>query len=251
MRIKYSFFRLLALLPIIIIWYILSYFAPRYLMPYPHDVVIALVNLFLNHNLLQNILLSLSRVVIGFCIGVFLGILFGVIALFSKIVKDLFYPIISFIIVIPAFAFIPLLMIWIGLNDLLPIVAVIICTAFPLIYSLVSASKNIDPEMIDIAIVLGASRSEIIKNIVLPLSISHITSLLRVEAGHSWRIVFVTEFLALPNGLGALMMHSYSLLKVDEIIALIIIIGLLTLGFQYIIEYIEYIILKRWGRKFY
>ena len=246
---KNNFYTLLTPIPLLFIWYALSSIAPHYLIPYPHEVGIALINLFLNGNLFENILVSLYRVLIGFLIGVSLGILLGTIVLISRVLKKLFYPIISFIIVIPAFAFIPLLMIWIGLNDLLPISAVIICTSFPLIHSLISASKNISHEMIDTAIILGADTGELVRKIILPLSISHIASILRIEAGHSWRIVFVTEFLALPNGLGALMMHAYSLLRIDEMLALIILIGLLALGFQYIIEWIESILLRKWGFK--
>ena len=244
---KNNFYALLAPIPLLFIWYVLSSITPHYLIPYPHEVGIALINLFLNGNLFGNILVSLYRVIIGFLIGVSLGILLGTIVLISKVLKRLFYPIISFIIVIPAFAFIPLLMIWIGLNDLLPISAVVICTSFPLIHSLISASKNISHEMIDAAITSGADTGELVRKIILPLSISHIASILRIEAGHSWRIVFVTEFLALPNGLGALMMHAYSLLRIDEMLALIIVIGFLALGFQYIIEWIESILLRKWG----
>ncbi len=242
-----NFFTLLASILVIIIWYVLSSIAPNYLLPYPHEVGLALINLFLNKNLLENLIISLFRVFVGFLIGLALGILLGITVLISRILKKLFYPIISFIIVIPTFVFIPLLMVWIGLNDLLPISAVIICTAFPLIHSLTSASKSISQELIDDAIISGADNMELIRKIILPLSLSHIAPILRIEAGHSWRIVFVTEFLALPNGLGALMMHSYSLLKIDEMLALVILIGFLALGYQFVIEKIEAIFLRKWG----
>jgi len=245
---KNNFYTLIASIPVIIIWYVLSSIAPHYLLPYPHEVGFALINLFLNKDLLENLIISLFRVFIGFLTGTALGILLGIAILISGILKKLFYPIISFIIVIPTFVFIPLLMVWIGLNDFLPISAVIICTSFPLIHSLTSASKSISQEMIDDAIISGADNMELIRKIILPLSLSHIAPILRIEAGHSWRIVFVTEFLALPNGLGALMMRSYSLLKIDEMLALVILIGFLALVYQLIIEKIESIFLRKWGR---
>jgi len=245
---KNNFYTLIASIPVIIIWYVLSSIAPHYLLPYPHEVGFALINLFLNKDLLENLIISLFRVFIGFLTGTALGILLGIAILISGILKKLFYPIISFIIVIPTFVFIPLLMVWIGLNDFLPISAVIICTSFPLIHSLTSASKSISQEMIDDAIISGADNMELIRKIILPLSLSHIAPILRIEAGHSWRIVFVTEFLALPNGLGALMMRSYSLLKIDEMLALVILIGFLALVYQLIIEKIESIFLRKWSR---
>jgi len=93
----------------------------------------------------------------------------------------------------------------------------------------------------------GASNTYIVLHIILPLSITHLATILRYEAGRSWRLGFVTEYIALSNGLVALMMYAYSTLRVDEVIALLIIIGVLTYTFQQTITLLENMLLKRWG----
>ncbi len=230
---------LLSITILVTLWYIIAIPTPRYLFPYPHQVVAALIDLLFRENLLINIFYSFVRVSLGFALGVFIGIGIGILALLSRLFREIIYPIVSFIIVTPSFAFIPLLMIWVGLNDFLVIIAIVICTSFPIMYALMSSYKYIGKELIEAALIDGANNAYIITHIVLPLSITHLATILRYESGHSWRLGFVSEYIALSNGLGALMLYAYSTLRVDEVIALIIIIGLLTLIFQKIIDLIE------------
>jgi len=238
----------LVLAILIMLWYLMSLvISLPYLFPSPIDVMNAFIRLVKQRMLLSNIVYSLLRVLLGFSMGVVLGLFLGFLVVTFKFVKRTIYPLIIFVAVTPSIVFIPLLMLWIGLTDLLPITAVVICTSFPLAYAIVSASKNIDPEIIDVALTLGATRKDIILKIVMPLSITHVASMLKFELGHSWRIVFITEYLALTTGLGSLMFLAYSTIHVDEIIALIIIIGLLALTLQWIIEHIESLIVKKWG----
>lgn len=247
MKINFILRSLMVMALVTSIWYAIFYTYPSPLFPPPHDVVYALVDLVLHYNLLGQLILTLYRVLIGFSIGIVLGLSIGLIVLLSKSIRDIVYPIIAFIAVTPSFAFIPLLMLWVGLNDLLPIIVVVVCTGFPLAYSLISGSKNIDPNIIDVALTLGASRRTLVFKIILPLTLTHIASMLKLEAGHSWRLVFVTEYLAISSGLGYLMMTAYSTIRVSEIIALIIVLGILALALQYLIEKIETKITSRWG----
>ncbi|RLG77274.1 MAG: hypothetical protein DRO14_02550 [Thermoprotei archaeon] len=240
-------YTLLSPILLIAVWYLLASFTPKYLFPYPHTVVYALIELFRRMNLLENMLYTVIRVTIGYVVGVLLGIVLGILVLLSRLLQNLIYPIVAFIIVTPSFAFVPLLMIWVGLNDWLPVTAIIICTAFPIIYAFMSSHKFINRELIAAAMIDGASNTYIVLHIILPLSISHLATILRYEAGHSWRLGFVTEYIALSNGLGALMMYAYSTLRVDEVIALLIIIGILTYAFQQAITLLENTLLKRWG----
>ncbi len=232
---------------LVIVWYVLVLFVPHYLFPTPLDVLKAFVKLWQREFLLTNIIVTLYRVIVGFLLGLFLGFTLGIFSMLYKVFRDLIYPLIAFITVTPSFAFVPLLMLWIGLNDALAITSVAICVGFPIVYSFISGGKNIDPEIVNVALTLGASKKDIVFKIVIPSSITHLASLLKFEASHSWKLVFVTEYLALSSGLGFLMVRAYSTISVDEIIALIILLGLLALSFQYMIELIETKIMKKWG----
>lgn len=247
MKVKDILRPMVAVIILLTLWYAIVLFKPSPLFPQPHQVAYALIRLVTRYSLLQQLALSLYRVLVGFVLGMILGLGIGIIVLLSRTLKDIVYPLIAFIAVAPSFAFVPLLMLWIGLNDMLPITVVIICTGFPLAYTVISGSKNIDPNIIDVALTLGARRRDLVFKIILPLTLTHIASMLKLEAGHSWRLVFVTEYLAVSSGLGYLMMQAYTTIRVDEIIALIIVLGVLALLLQYTIEKIESKITMKWG----
>lgn len=236
-----------SILLLVATWYVLYYVHSSPLFPPPHAVIYALIHLVVNHNLLTQLALTTYRVLLGLTLGTVLGLGVGVAVLLSKVVKNAVYPIIAFIAVTPAFAFIPLLMLWVGLNELLPISVVVICTGPPLAYALVSGSKAIDPNIVDAALTLGASRKILVFKVVLPMALTHVLSMLKFELSHGWRLVFVTEYLAISSGLGYLMVKAYSLIKVDEILALIIVLGTLALSTQYLVEKLESRVLSKWG----
>ncbi|OYT40169.1 MAG: hypothetical protein B6U89_02910, partial [Desulfurococcales archaeon ex4484_58] len=145
-----------AIMIYVVVWYLLVLIYPSPLFPLPHEVLYYFLVLIIRENLLYHILVTFYRVFIGFLLGVLLGFIIGFISLISRIFKNLIYPLVAFIVATPSFTFIPLLMLWIGLNDLLPIIAVVICTGFPLIYAVISSVKIIDQEIINVALSLGA-----------------------------------------------------------------------------------------------
>ena len=224
---------------LVLLWYAVAAKAPHALIPYPHEVAEALVNLVASGELLPAIAQSLARVALGYASAAGLGMLIGAAGLYSRLFRELTYPIISFVVVTPSFAFVPLLMLVVGLNEWLVFWAVVICVSFPIAYALYGSVKSIDPSLIDAAKVCGASKSDIIFYVVLPLAITHVFALLKVEAGHAWRMVFVTEYLALTSGLGGLMIRAYALMRIDEVLALVIVLGALALATQKGLEALE------------
>ncbi len=224
---------------LVLLWYAVAAKAPHVLIPYPHEVAEALVNLVASGELLPAIAQSLARVALGYASAAGLGVLIGAAGLYSRLFRELTYPIISFVVVTPSFAFVPLLMLVVGLNEWLVFWAVVICVSFPIAYALYGSVKSIDPSLIDAAKVCGASKSDIIFYVVLPLAITHVFALLKVEAGHAWRMVFVTEYLALTSGLGGLMIRAYALMRIDEVLALVIVLGALALATQKGLEALE------------
>lgn len=220
-------------------WYAIAAYSPHHSIPYPHEVAEALVGLAVGGELLPALTYSVARVALGYASAAGIGVLMGAAGLYSRLFRELTYPIISFVIVTPAFAFVPLLMLVVGLNEWLVFWAVVICVSFPITYALYGAIKSVDPSLIDAAKVCGAGRSDIIFRVILPLAVTHVFALLKVEAGHAWRMVFVTEFLALTSGLGGLMIKAYALMKVDEVLALVIVLGALALATQKGLEALE------------
>lgn len=192
-------------------------------------------------------LTTFRRVILGFILGISTGILLGISLSYSDILRDSLYPIFAFLAVIPVIALLPLMMIWIGLNEALPIVMVFLCSFTPVTFNTLSGIKSINPEIIKVAKVLGADNVRVTYTVVIPLSLPSILSALKIEAAMAWKTCFVTEMLALSSGLGYYMLIAEATLRVDILLASIILLAISCYAFYLLFESIENYVLRKWG----
>jgi len=194
----------------------------------------------------ENFLSSLVRVLIGFCAGSVAGILVGTIMGWRKAVDKALNPIISLFYPIPTLGWIPLLMLWIGINEMLPITLIFICSFFPVLYNTVTGIRNVDRDYIQAARTLGASDTKILTTVVMPLALPNIFTGLRLEAGMAWRVIIAAEMVAIPTGIGALLMKAESLMRIDIIIVCLIVLAVMCLTFEKFFEYLEARLTVKW-----
>jgi NitT/TauT family transport system permease protein len=194
----------------------------------------------------KNFLSSLTRVLIGFCAGSIAGILVGVVMGWQDVVNKALNPIISLIYPIPALGWLPLLMLWIGINEMLPITIIFICSFFPVLYNTVTGIKNVDKNYIRAAKTLGGSNIRILATVVIPLALPNIFTGLRLEAGMAWRVIIAAEMVAIPTGIGALMMKAESLMRIDIIIVCLMVLSLMCLSFEKFFAYMEAKVTTKW-----
>ena len=194
----------------------------------------------------DNFLASLARVVIGFCAGSIAGIAVGVIMGWRENINKALHPIISLFYPIPALGWLPLLMLWIGINEMLPIAIIFICSFFPVLYNTVTGIRNVDKEYIQVARTLGASDAKILATVVMPLALPNIFTGLRLEAGMAWRVIIAAEMVAIPTGIGALLMKAESLIRIDIIIVCLIVLAVMCLTFEKFFQYMEARLTTKW-----
>ena len=197
--------------------------------------------------LLRNLLYSLIRVLAGFLAGSALGIAVGIAMGYNRVAHEVLSPIISLLYPIPALGWLPLLMLWIGVNEALPIAVIFICSFFPVAYTTATGIKNVDDRLIKAARTLGASPMTALKTVVLPLALPTIFTGLRLEAGMAWRVIIAAEMIAIPTGIGALFMQAESLIRVDIIMVCLMVLALMCLSFEKIFQYLE-LKVCRWAR---
>lgn len=157
-----------------------------------------------------------------------------------------FSPIISMLYPIPALGWLPLLMLWIGINELLPITIIFICSFFPVLYNTVTGIKNVDRDYIQVARTLKASDYKILTTVVVPLALPNVFTGLRLEAGMAWRVIIAAEMVAIPTGIGALMMKAESLIRIDIIIVCLIVLAIMCLTFEKFFAFLEKKITDKW-----
>ena len=170
----------------------------------------------------------------------------GTIMGWNKIANRALNPLISLFYPIPALGWIPLLMLWIGINEMLPITLIFICSFFPVLYNTITGIKNIDGDYIKAAKSLGASDLQLLTTVVIPLALPNIFTGLRLEAGMAWRVIIAAEMIAIPTGIGALLMKAESLIRIDIIIVCLIVLALMSLLFEKFFQYLEIRFTARW-----
>jgi NitT/TauT family transport system permease protein len=138
-------------------------------------------------------------------------------------------------------------MLWIGINEALPITIIFICSFFPVLYNTITGIKNVDKDYIKVSRTLGASDFKILTTVVIPLAVPNIFTGLRLEAGMAWRTVIAAEMVAIPTGIGALMIKAESLIRVDIIIVCLIVLSIMCLIFEKFFAFLENRITTKWN----
>jgi len=209
-------------------------------------VVMEFYYLIANGVLGKNFISSLVRVLIGFSAGSIAGIAVGIVMGWRDTIDKALHPIVSLLYPIPALGWLPLLMLWIGINEMLPITIIFICSFFPVLYNTVTGIRNVDKSYIQVARTLGASDMKILMTVVMPLALPNIFTGLRLEAGMSWRVIIAAEMVAIPTGIGALMMRAESLIRMDIIIVCLIVLAVMCLSFEKFFTYMEARLTVKW-----
>jgi NitT/TauT family transport system permease protein len=209
-------------------------------------VVVEFYHLTVNGVLGENFLSSLSRVLIGFCTGSLAGMGMGILMGWREIANKALNPIFSLLYPIPALGWLPLLMLWLGVSEALPITIIFICSFFPVLYNTITGVKNVDQGYVKTARALGASDRRILRTVVIPLALPNIFTGLRLEAGMAWRVVIAAEMVAIPTGIGALMMKAESLIRIDIIIVCLIVLAVMCLSFERFFAHMEERLTRQW-----
>ena len=129
--------------------------------------------------------------------------------------------------VTPPLAMIPLLILWLGINEAPKIAIVVLSGFFPIYLNTLTAFRNVDRKLLEVGASLDFSRSEIFRLIMLPAAMPGILTGLRLGFGYSWRALVGAELIAASSGLGYLINESGEYLKTDCVFVGIITIALL------------------------
>lgn len=209
-------------------------------------VVVEFYNLSASGVLGSNFISSLLRVLAGFISGSLLGVLTGALMGWKRTAGKALHPILSLLYPIPALGWLPILMLWMGIGEMLPITIIFICSFFPVCYNTVTGIKSVPPKTISVARTLGASEFRIFYTVVFPLALPNIFTGLRLEAGMAWRVIIAAEMVAIPTGIGALLIRAESLIRVEVIIVCLIVLSVMCLVFERFFMFLEARVTGQW-----
>ncbi|WP_436897835.1 ABC transporter permease [Acinetobacter gyllenbergii] len=178
-------------------------------------------------DLLQHIYISTWRVLIGFAIGSGLALIFAIWVGLSKEVEAYLEPSFSALKSIPSLAWIPLLLLWLGIDESSKITLIAIGAFFPTYTNTVAAIQNVDRKLIEVGKVYHLNALQRVISIVLPAAASGILTGLRNSLSLSWMFMIAAELIAATQGIGYLLSDGRETSRPDIVIIAIILLALL------------------------
>lgn len=199
-------------------------------------------------NLLENTSISLARVFGAFLLAIVTAIPLGLAMGTSRIANGIFDPIIEFYRPLPPLAYLPLVIIWLGIGETAKVVLIYLACFAPLVIATKAGARTVPREQINAALSLGASRWQVLRHVILRGSMPEIITGLRISIGFGWTTLVAAEMVAANTGLGQMVLKASNYLRTDVVIMGIIIIGLLALFIDMIMRKAETIFVPWKGK---
>lgn len=206
--------------------------APDRLYPGPAAVFSSLQELFLEKDFFSDVLASVSRIVISFGIAILIALPLGLLMGSFARVDSILNPLLGAWRYLPAPAFIPLLLMWLGTGNSQKITLLLMGVVFFLVIMLADVTRQTPRVLIETAKTLGGGRRIILWTVLFRNSLPGYVDTCRQMLAVSWTYLVIAEIVAATDGIGAMMMRAKRFVHVDDIMAGIVTIGVLGLLFD-------------------
>ena len=145
-------------------------------------------------------------------------------------VRSFIDPLINFFRALPPIALIPLVIVYFGVEEMAKVVILFYASFFAGVIVMYEGIAQISPIYVRVARTLGATDGEIFTRVIVPLTVPHMLTALRVALGVAWATLVASELIAAQHGLGSLIQNAASFFQLDIIYVGIICIGFIALG---------------------
>jgi ABC-type nitrate/sulfonate/bicarbonate transport system permease component len=230
--------RFLLPLLLILIWQGLSSLQviPSYKLPSPVEIVLGFKDLLVvgvppGHLLHNHMLYSLYRVALGYAIAALLAIPLGLLMGWSPGLLRMIRPLFELVRPIPPLAWIPIAILWFGIGIKSAAFIIFLGAFFPILLNTISGVLSIHPILIEAARTLHAKEKDIFLKVLLPGAVPSIFVGMRIGIGIGWMTLVAAEFTGVKEGygLGYMIMTARDIQRPDEILAGMLVIGVIGL----------------------
>ena len=218
---------LLALLVVGAIWHGVSIIAAnKTLVPSPLLVLNAWGAL-LRDDLPADVAASLTHLGIGYVLGIATGLALAILSARFVAVETIVDPLVEMLRPISAIAWIPLAILMFGVSRSVPIFLIFYASVFPIFINTLAGVKQVDPQLVRAATMLGASPRTVVMHVILPAALPFVLAGARLSLGVAWMAMVAAELTGADSGLGWRLFWYQEFFAMDKVMAVILTIGVL------------------------
>jgi NitT/TauT family transport system permease protein len=196
----------------------------------PMQTLAAGWELFAKFGFSYDVGMTVWRVLGGFVLAALIAVPLGIAMGAWKPIEAFFEPFVSFARYLPASAFIPLLILWVGIGETQKLAVIFIGCFFQLTLMIAMIVAGTRRDLVEAAYTLGCSERGIVRDVLLPGAAPEIAEALRQVLGIGWTYIIVAELIGASSGIGHMITDSQALMATDQIISGIVVIGLVGLA---------------------
>ncbi len=219
--------RLAFLVAGLVVWQVVSSYVGAFFISRPSDVLTELWGLIESGSLLRNLLVTVQEAAVGYFVGGLLAIILGVLFGRIRLLGEVFDPFVVAFFSIPKLAIAPLIILWFGIGFNSKVVLAALLTFYMTFWNTYAGVQKVDPDLINVVRVMGASRSQLMKEVIFPSSVGWMLVGLRMSVPYALMGAVVGEIMAGNRGLGYLVQSSASQFNTAGVFAILVVLCVL------------------------
>jgi sulfonate transport system permease protein len=217
-----------------------------YQLPSPAAVWAAGTELAADGALWTHVAISTQRVILGFAVGAVAGLAVGALVGLSRWADTLLAGTVGAVRAVPSLAWVPLLILWIGINEDSKVTLIAIGAFFPVYTTVASALRHVDPHLVEVGRAYGYRGIGLLTRVQLPAVTPAVVAGLRLALAQAWLFLVAAELIASSMGLGFLLTDSQNNGRVDRILLAIIALAVLGKATDSVLGLVERRLARRW-----
>ena len=217
---------LLLFAAMVLAWHILTLNSNQYLYPSPANVINSAIEIFSSYEIIADSLASLSRLAIGFLLGLIPAVAIGLVV--ARILHSGYSAggLFNFLRFIPPLALVPLTILWFGIGEFSKYFIIAWTVFFPVYISTLAGAENINKNLIWVARSMGATKGQMFLRVILPAAMPFIVAGARVGLGIAFSVIIAAELVGAFSGFGFRIWFFHSVFRVDKMLVYIMLLGI-------------------------
>ncbi len=203
-----------------------AHLVPAHQLPSPRAVLRTAGELLQGGELVRHLGASVQRVLLGFSLGAAVAVLLATVVGLSHTVERALDPALQAIRNVPSLAWVPFLLLWMGIDELPKVTLVAIGAFFPVYLNLGAGIRQTDRKLVELGQVLGLGGLRLVRHIVLPAALPALLTGLRIGLGQAWLFLVAAELIASTKGLGFLLIDGQNSARADIMLVAILLLAL-------------------------